>query len=318
MVYPDDLQQFRHFVDKIGYDIGPNTTENLTLYGQKSFDFFPDLAMFTASYLVNKTFTRQTTAPKFMNRSICFFFKNIISDASAGPGESTWKSSDDKPFIRVFPSTYTYTSLFKENSRVVIVAVLVQANYLKGFLGADADQFQFLFDTPADFLLEEVMTDDMLSTLNAIVRKESPGSLPAYYYRLKAMELLFYLFQRLSRREKAVHQTFNEQDIASIYQVRDQLISSLAKPCSITELKRVAGMNELKMRNLFKQVFGRGIYDYYQQIRMQEAARLLRNPNQSVSEVGAQLGYENLSHFSRIFDKYIGQKPKQYSKALAG
>ena len=162
------------------------------------------------------------------------------------------------------------------------------------------------------------MTDDMISTLNAIVRQEPPGSLPAYYYRLKAMELLFYLFQRLSRREKTVHQTFSEQDIVSIYQVRDQLVSCLAKPSSITDLKRVAGMNELKMRHLFKQVFGRGIYDYFQHARMQEAARLLREANRSVSDVGAELGYENLSHFSRMFDKYIGKKPKQYSKALAG
>lgn len=313
MIQRNDPQQFLQFIDKIGYDIGPDTAENLTMYAQKSFDFFPDLAMFTASYLVKKTFTRQTRAPKFINRSICFFFKNMISDADAWPGEPPRRSLDDKPFIRVFPSTHTYTSLFTEDSRVVIVAVLVQADYLKSFLGGDADQFQFLFDHPTDFLLEEVMTDDISTTLNTIVRKEPPGSLPAYYYRLKAMELLFYLFQGLSRREKIVQQKFSEQDILAIYQVRDQLTSCLANPPSITELKRVAGMNELKMRNLFKQVFGRGIYDYYQHVRMQEAARLLRDTHQSVSEVGAQLGYENLSHFSRVFEKYIGQKPKKFS-----
>ncbi|AKD54901.1 helix-turn-helix transcriptional regulator [Spirosoma radiotolerans] len=313
MIQHDHPQQFLQFVDKIGYDIGPDTAENLTMYAQKSFDFFPELAMFTASYLVKKTFTRQTTAPKFINRSICFFFKNMISDDDAGIGERSRLSPDDKPFIRVFPSTHTYTSLFKENSRVVIVAVLVQADYLKSFLGDDADQFQFLLDTPTDFLLEEVMTDDMISTLNSIARKEPPGLLPAYYYRLKAMELLFYLFQRLSKREKTVQQTFSEQDIVSIYKVRDQLVSCLAKPSSISELTRVAGMNALKMRTLFKQVFGQGIYDYYQHVRMQEAARLLRIPNHSVAEVGSQLGYENLSHFSRVFEKHIGQKPKKFS-----
>lgn len=72
-------------------------------------------------------------------------------------------------------------------------------------------------------------------------------------------------------------------------------------------------MNELKMRNIFKQVFGMGMYDYYQYMRMKEAARLLKEERLSVSEAGYQLGFENLSHFSRVFERHIGIKPKKYS-----
>ncbi|MBT2622581.1 helix-turn-helix domain-containing protein [Chryseobacterium sp. ISL-6] len=59
-----------------------------------------------------------------------------------------------------------------------------------------------------------------------------------------------------------------------------------------------------------------GIYDYYQHLRMKEAARLLRDEKLSVSEAGYQMGFENLSHFSRVFEKHIGQKPKKYSNNL--
>lgn len=47
---------------------------------------------------------------------------------------------------------------------------------------------------------------------------------------------------------------------------------------------------------------------------MKEAARLLKEEKLSVSEVGYQLGFTNLSHFSRIFKKHIGMNPKQYTK----
>ena len=72
-------------------------------------------------------------------------------------------------------------------------------------------------------------------------------------------------------------------------------------------------MNELKMRKIFKQVFGMGIYDYYQHLRMKEAARLLRDEKLSVSQAGYQIGFENLSHFTKVFEKHIGKKPKKYS-----
>jgi AraC-like DNA-binding protein len=35
----------------------------------------------------------------------------------------------------------------------------------------------------------------------------------------------------------------------------------------------------------------------------------------SVSEVGYQMGFSNISHFSRVFEKHIGLKPKKYSAA---
>ncbi len=46
---------------------------------------------------------------------------------------------------------------------------------------------------------------------------------------------------------------------------------------------------------------------------MQEGARLLKEEGHSVSEVGYKLGFSNLSHFTRVFNKHIGMKPKQYS-----
>jgi AraC-like DNA-binding protein len=48
-------------------------------------------------------------------------------------------------------------------------------------------------------------------------------------------------------------------------------------------------------------------------MRMQEAARLLKEKRLTVSEVGYRLGFTNLSHFSRVFEEHIGMKPKKYS-----
>ena len=72
-------------------------------------------------------------------------------------------------------------------------------------------------------------------------------------------------------------------------------------------------MSEPKLRKLFRQTFGKSVFDYYQALRMQEAARLLKERRLTVSEVGYQLGFTTLSHFSRVFEQHIGLKPKKYS-----
>jgi AraC-like DNA-binding protein len=47
---------------------------------------------------------------------------------------------------------------------------------------------------------------------------------------------------------------------------------------------------------------------------MKEAGRQLKETDKNVSEVGYDLGFTNLSHFSREFEKYMGMKLKQYHK----
>lgn len=310
-------QSFLQFAHKIGYDIGEHMAQNIEVQFQKSFDFLPDFALFIASYKVKKTFSRHTTPPKHIQNSIRFFFHNAFDDDEPTNGKRKLKTQEKPPYVRVFPSDLPHTSVFRKNSHVKVVSVFISAEYLKSFLKNDVAHFPFLFDKGNNFLIEEMMTDDILRTINDMVRKEEPEALNSYYYKLKTMELLFYLFQSLNKREQAVHQKLSSQDIKAIYSVRDKIISSLDKPSAIATLKQIAGMNELKMRRLFTQVFGMGIYDYYQHSRMKEAARLLRDEQLSVSEVGYQMGFENLSHFSRVFEKHIGKKPKKYSKELA-
>ncbi|WP_080055840.1 helix-turn-helix transcriptional regulator [Spirosoma aerolatum] len=314
MLTEEDKQRFIQFVNKIGYDIGEQIIQNVEVQYQKSVTFLPDLAMFIASYVVRKTFSRLTTPPKYIDNSIRFFFHNLFDYNDPTDEKRTLKRPEKPPYVRVFPSTLPHTSVFEKDAHVNVVSIFISADYLKSFLSEDAEAFQYLFAGDTNFLIEEFMTDDIIRTVNELVQKEEPPVLKSYQYRLKAMELLFYLFRSLSRREKSVHQKLSDKDIQAIYNVRDKLVSSLNQPSTIAELKQIAGMNELKMRHLFTQIFGMGIYDYYQYLRMKEAARLIRDENCSVSEAGYKMGFENLSHFSKVFEKHIGIKPKKYSK----
>lgn len=128
---------------------------------------------------------------------------------------------------------------------------------------------------------------------------------------MRGIALLY--FALLMKREAVPSGSMHIDDVKAIYAVKAYLQSHLSEPPNIAALAREAGMSEPKLRKLFKQTFGKGVFEYYQSGRMQKAAQLLKDKKLTVSEVGYQLGFSNLSHFSRVFEEHIGFKPKKYS-----
>ena len=79
----------------------------------------------------------------------------------------------------------------------------------------------------------------------------------------------------------------------------------------IEKLSRISLMSESKLKKLFKQAFGMGLYEYYQKNRMHHAREQILSGKYSISEVGIKLGYQNLSNFSSAFRKEFQCLPSQ-------
>jgi AraC-like DNA-binding protein len=303
------------FTSKLGLTL-KNELEYFHVNFFKGFTFLPEMAMHFGSFFTTRNFTR-VTATSEITDGIGFVFHNVFEDdTTIDTDKRKTNRITDPPYVRIFPYAISQNIHFKKNTGVTHVSICISAEYLKSYLKEESEQFQHLFNSSNNFLIEELMTDDILRTVNEIVKKEEPGNMKSYYYKIKAMELLFYLFESLRKRQNSVNRKLNHKEIEAVYLVRDKIVSSLSQFSSIDELKQIAAMNELKLRRLFKQVFGMGIYDYYQHLRMKEAARLLREENISVSEAGYQMGFENLGHFTKVFEKHIGKKPMKYVQSF--
>ena len=163
------------------------------------------------------------------------------------------------------------------------------------------------------FAYEIGISPAMITTASEMLHQSVPESLDNHYHKLKCEELLCHIFALLLQREETPASGIHIKDIKAIYAIKYHLQSNLDKAPEINSLAKEAGMSEPKLRKLFKQTFGKGVFEYYQYKRIQEAARLLKEKHLSVSEVGYQLGFTNLSHFSRVFEQQIGLKPKKYS-----
>ena len=274
------------------------------------YDFTPDLLLTIRSYIVKEDFKHRFENVKSIENGLFFSFHNFFKDEIEQSSSPTIK--EELPHVKIIPMNNNLEYTFYKNTHMKHVGILINSDYLISFLKADAEKFSYLLESNEGFIIEEFMTDDVLRVVNEIVNVDKNECIVKFYLKLKATELLYLLFRGLALRKQTNFQRISPIEIENLYKVKERLHTQLDIVPNLLELKTIACMNEIKLRKLFAQIFGMGLYDYFQKNRMTEAARLLKTTSKNVSEVGYDLGFTNLGHFSREFEKYIGVKPKKY------
>ena len=65
---------------------------------------------------------------------------------------------------------------------------------------------------------------------------------------------------------------------------------------------------------LFKEVTGENFIDYITRLRIDKAKELLMDPVYDISDISNMLGYTSPRHFSRVFQNYTSQLPREFRK----
>ncbi|WP_075602767.1 helix-turn-helix domain-containing protein [Saccharicrinis aurantiacus] len=104
-------------------------------------------------------------------------------------------------------------------------------------------------------------------------------------------------------------------DYKMLNAIKAKIVENLETSFTIDELSKEFGISPTKLKQDFKHLFGKSIYQFYTHARIEEAYRRLKTGNYSVSEIGYDLGYSNLSKFSSMFKKIKGLLPTEVVKA---
>ena len=90
------------------------------------------------------------------------------------------------------------------------------------------------------------------------------------------------------------------------------LHADLARPWTVSELAAVATMSRSTFFVRFKQAVGMTPLDYLHRLRMQTAARALKDSNDTVATIAFTVGYRTESAFSAAFRRFTGATPSEY------
>lgn len=79
-------------------------------------------------------------------------------------------------------------------------------------------------------------------------------------------------------------------------------------------IENETGMNFDYLNRIFKKRMGLTIFDYLNTVRINHAKELLLTSNMKSYEIAATVGFCDEYYFSKIFKKYVGISPSQYSR----
>lgn len=247
-----------------------------------------------------------------VKKMIFFKFQHVFPGKNQGIDINHFSH---QPSVLIGTSRINKDEVIAIHTNNAIINIEVGAAYLNNLFGAAqrSPVLQSLLNNTQPLLFEQIIHPALQTVVNSILSEPVNPTFELFFLKIKAEELVCRLLMELEKRNKQPVYSLNSRDIQAIYRVKERLLNHLNIPPLISQLAADAGMSPTKLKRLFKQIFGNSIFSYYQNVRMQEAARLLREEKLSVSETGYRLGFTNLSHFSRVFEEHIGMKPKRYS-----
>jgi len=276
----------------------------------------PGLKLIVHRYKLKLDFTLNRIGTDGPNDLVSVIFHSNEVMGSVDTGQKANPLSRSSAFAIQIASTDLNSQVsFPANTDIYFLVVGIMKDVLKEMLAISNPNgvVQTIVTAAPGFLFYESMSVDMYKLVRQITDAREDQELGTFYQRLKVQQLLYLVFERLQKRESQPHSAVHKDDVEKLALIRTAILSDLSVPPSLPALAKMAGLGETKMKDLFKQVFGDTIYNYYQQARMEEAAFLLKHGGLSVSDTGYQLGFANLSHFARLFEKYHGVKPKKYA-----
>jgi AraC-like DNA-binding protein len=103
-------------------------------------------------------------------------------------------------------------------------------------------------------------------------------------------------------------------DQDAMLRARDLLSSQFDRPLTVAALCLAVGVNEFKLKQGFRAMFGTSPHRMLTDIRMKRAWELLET-GLHVSTVGYKVGYAHLSSFSAAFERYHGRAPSTVTRA---
>ena len=99
-----------------------------------------------------------------------------------------------------------------------------------------------------------------------------------------------------------------------IEEAKEYMCRNFNKNISLKELSERFFINPYYFSQLFKKKTGETYQNYLIKLRVDRAKKLLEETDLKIYEICELVGYTDINHFNKIFERVVGRKPSEYKK----
>jgi len=188
---------------------------------------------------------------------------------------------------------------------------VIQPGYMhdeKHYKKTDVLFIGFKYDGGGISLDNCLMCDDISQRVLKILlgmKKEMIGK--KSHYELMLQGMLMELLVEIARLSSV--KSNSETDFT---QIKNFLDENFSRQIDCNILAELSGYSYHRFRHLFKELYGLSPYQYLMQIRLWNAADMLKSTSFSVSRIALETGFSDVSQFCSLFRKKYGCTPGQF------
>ena len=197
------------------------------------------------------------------------------------------------------------------------LSVLISIKKFHKLFSEDNNNIQFLKDENINqkYYYENEISNPIFLVLNELKRYDINSSTKNLFLKAKIYELFSHLYNR--NRDLNIEQCpflTNEENFKKIKKAKDIIISNMTKPPTLIDLSKEINLSLKKLKEGFKKIYGKPVFQFLLEYKMELAKKLLAENNYNVNEVSLKLGYSTASHFITAFKNKYGLTPKNFKK----
>ena len=130
------------------------------------------------------------------------------------------------------------------------------------------------------------------------------------FLEMEVLKEVFFLFR--DRDQGADRASRIQARTPSVERAVGYIEAHLFEACRVGALARAAAASQSTLLRAFQRELGCGPAAYWRSRKLDEALALLRSGSRSVSEVSAQVGYDNPTAFAHAFRLRFGRTPSHF------
>jgi AraC family transcriptional activator of pyochelin receptor len=148
-----------------------------------------------------------------------------------------------------------------------------------------------------------------------VIHNRYSGDLQNLFLLSKSIELLVLCAESCNQAtEKKDGIIKSQADKEKIIAVRDLINQRVQSPPNLSEIARLVGMNEYKLKRGFKETFNNTVFGYLTEQRLQLARQILFDTDKTAAEISYEMGYSTPQHFNNAFKRRFGATPDSVRK----
>ncbi|MBP1988581.1 helix-turn-helix domain-containing protein [Paenibacillus eucommiae] len=218
--------------------------------------------------------------------------------------------------IRDFSASFGYEGGKDFRSVAIGIPVALFDYYVGGFEKKDNLSFAALLRSKSFRMFRKPVDSVTTRLLHELINCPYTHGMRELFVESRALELIYryleiFLLELDGSRRQSSQLSRTEQ--GKIGEAKQLLLHRMESPPSLLELARLVGLNDYKLKVGFKEMYGKSVYAYLRDRRMEKAWELMSYSGMNVSQAAGMVGYANFSHFAAAFHKQFGFNPSELS-----